>query len=335
MTDTEKWMLAAAYQNAGQANTARQLTKTAGLSVRDYWEFGGTYGSTLRDKAILLEIQTQFGNWLQADELANEIAEMLSTKSWYSTQTTGYMLLALGKYLKALEDKQPDQPRLAGKIRIGNREILFDTDERIFETEISDGFDQSVVIELSDKTTTKRVFTTLSWDGVPLKSNVQDEQKNLSLQVEWLNDDGMRIDPANIKQGTTFWGHFKVNAANSDKRFRHIEEVALVQVLPAGWEIENTRLTGQDLPQWMRNYQLNREEYLDIRDDRIMWFFDLHPSYQRRRGQRQQVSNALDFVVKLNAVTVGEFTLPATLTEAMYNNKFKAVKAGRQIKVIK
>jgi len=34
-------------------------------------------------------------------------------------------------------------------------------------------------------------------------------------------------------------------------------------------------------------------------------------------------------------VTVGEFTLPATITEAMYNNKFKAVKAGKQVAVTK
>ena len=54
-----------------------------------------------------------------------------------------------------------------------------------------------------------------------------------------------------------------------------------------------------------------------------MWFFDL-PWNQK----------SLDFVVKLNAVTVGEFILPPTLFEAMYNNKFKAVKKGKQVRVL-
>ena len=97
--------------------------------------------------------------------------------------------------------------------------------------------------------------------------------------------------------------------------------MALVQVLPSGWEIENTRLTNESMPYWMSEFQLDQEEYVDIRDDRIMWFFDI---------DRQQ---KLDFVVKLNSVTVGEFYLPATIVEAMYNNNFKATKAGKKVKI--
>ena len=74
----------------------------------------------------------------------------------------------------------------------------------------------------------------------------------------------------------------------------------------------------------MNKWVLNQEEYLDIRDDRIMWFFDF--PWNRK---------SLDFVVKLNAVTVGEFILPPTLFEAMYNNAYKAVKMGKKVNIIK
>ena len=87
--------------------------------------------------------------------------------------------------------------------------------------------------------------------------------------------------------------------------------------------IENIRLLGEDVPSWMKNWNLNREEYLDIRDDRIMWFFDM-------RGYNK----TFDFVVKINTVTAGEFTLPPTIFEAMYNNKFKAVKRGKKVRVL-
>ena len=102
----------------------------------------------------------------------------------------------------------------------------------------------------------------------------------------------------------------------------HIREIALTQLLPSGWEIENTRLSGAPMPRWTSNLGLGREAYFDMRDDRATYFFNIAPA-----------SNTQNFVVKLNAVTVGTFTLPPTLVEAMYNNKIKAVVPGRTVVV--
>ena len=101
----------------------------------------------------------------------------------------------------------------------------------------------------------------------------------------------------------------------------------MVQILPSGWEIENTRLLEESTPLWAQGLKINHEDYLDIRDDRIMWFFDVH--------RYEPLFNEMDFMVKLNAVTIGEFDLPGTLVEAMYNGSFKATKAGKKVRVIK
>jgi len=37
--------------------------------------------------------------------------------------------------------------------------------------------------------------------------------------------------------------------------------------------------------------------------------------------------------VKVNTVTAGRFTLPPTQVEAMYNNNYKAQKAGEDVEV--
>lgn len=322
MSDTQKWLLAGAYQLAGVESIAGQITKNAGTQVGDYWEFGGSYGSGLRDKAMILEMQVLFENWSAADQICNELGESLSSDTWYSTQTTGYMLLAVGKYFRALDGKSDSTPRLAGTVLLPDgRKVSFDTRERAFELPLLDGFGQTLTVEIDRQTTSARAFAVLSWDGVPLRSDVADEAKNLNLKVEWLDDDGMPVDPARLTQGTTFWGHFI--AENPSTTYGKIEEVALVQVLPSGWEVENTRLSGEDMPSWMSRWKLNREEYLDIRDDRVMWFFDFSPREKQ-----------LDFVVKLNAVSVGEFHLPPTVLEAMYNDNYKAVKAGKDVEVV-
>ena len=320
MNNTEKWLLAGAYKLAGVDRTANQILRNTGMEVDDYVEFAGTYGSAPRDKAMILDVLVLFERWSDADALANELALALSSRDWYSTQTTGFMLLAMGKYLKALEVDADDTPFMAGSLSLPDGQTVdFQTEAISYQIDIESGFGESVEVRLDQSSTVKRAFVTLDWEGVPLKSDLQDEFRNLSLKVEWLDEDGMPVDPSGLTQGASFWGHIRVSNPTST---RQIEELALVQMLPAGWEIENIRLSGDALPGWMSHWQLNREEYLDIRDDRAMWFFDF-----------SQDQKFLDFAVKLNAVTVGKFSLPPTAVEAMYDNNYRAIKAGKQVAV--
>lgn len=322
MTNAEKWMLAGAYHLAGSKNAAEAIFKHAALEVAEYTETGGTYGSRVRDLAIILEVLTLFEDWNKADSVYEEVLAEVSGDYWYSTQTLGYSLLALGKYIRAnAGDFREEKPMLSGYIKLpGKKKVPFSTDQLKFSLDIEEGFGKDVEVYLDKKTNLERGFVVMEWNGVPMVPDVKEISEKLRLEVEWLDDNGMVIDPARVTQGKTFWGHFRVGLSGYTRS--RIEELALVQVLPSGWEIENIRLLNEAVPVWMKKWSLNREEYLDIRDDRIMWFFDMW-DYKK----------SYDFVVKLNAVTAGEFILPPTLFEAMYNNKYKAVKKGRFVRV--
>jgi uncharacterized protein YfaS (alpha-2-macroglobulin family) len=291
--------------------------------VEEYWETGGTYGCRLRDLGIILEVLTLFEDWNKADPLYDDILDEISGGRWYSTQALGYSLMALGKYMRFNEgDFREEKPMLSGYIKLpGKKKVLFHTDQLRFSQVIDSGFGQEVEVFMDRKTTLQRGFAVIEWSGVPLHPDVKDESKNLWLTVEWLDENGIAIDPAQIKQGATFWGHFSAGLSSYSRS--RLDELALVQVLPSGWEIENIRLLEEAVPSWMKKWNLNREEYLDIRDDRIMWFFDIN-DYRK----------TFDFVVKLTAVTAGEFILPPTLFEAMYNDKYKAVKKGKFVRVL-
>jgi alpha-2-macroglobulin len=319
MDDTEKWLLAAAYQLAGVKDMAQQLANGAGLSVRQYQETGGTYGSGLRDQAILLDMLVVFQHWDRANALANKIAQALSAPGWLSTQTAGYSLMALGNYYRSIQ--RGELPELIGTIRLPDgEEIPFRTDGRAFHQEIKSGFGGQVEVKLAPEAGVERAFAALTWEGVPLRDVGRNESQNLSLEVEWLDENGTRLDPTKLKQGTLFWAHFRVTNTSAARR---IEEVALMQILPAGWEIENARLSGRQQPEWMRRWKTRREEYLDLRDDRVIWFFELDHR------------TTLDFAVEFSAVTVGEFTLPSARVEAMYNRDFRASRAGGKVIVEK
>jgi len=331
MTNPEKWMLAAAYQLAGAKRNADTILENAGLAVPEYSYYGETYGSSLRDKAIILDAAVQLGRFDVADKLAEEIGSALSEKRWYSTQTVGYSLLAEGKYLNHLEGGDNKQMKLAGTITLPNGEMQkFDTGDLMYTMQLDQDFGKEIQIYLDPKSNLRRVNVNLDWNGIPLHPELPDISKNLTLQVEWYDEDGSIIDISQLKQGTTFWGHFYVERKNNSQP---LDELALVQVLPAGWEIENTRLTKEDQPPWMRYWNLNTEDYTDIRDDRIMWFFDIKPQWHRRQQPNHQRKGA-DFIVKLNAVTVGEFTLPPSIVEAMYDDNYQARKGGRTVQVV-
>ncbi len=322
MSDREKWLLASAYKLAGVDRTAEEIARTAGTQVREYREFSGTYGSTLRDQAIILESMLLNEHMTEAHALAKSIARVLSSKAWLSTQATGYALLAMGKYLQKVEGSSTGEARLSGSIELPSGEsIAFDTRALNWTYAFEEGFGKKVVLHLDQNSSVNIAFATLTWEGVPLHGSTSDEAENLALRVRWLNEDGAALRPENLRQGQVFWAHYRVSSTS--RMNLPIEELALEQVLPAGWEIENIRLSGENLPGWMSKWRLNQEEYLDIRDDRIRWFFDLPV----RRGK----DDGLDFVVKLRAVTAGRYTLPPAQVEAMYNPDYRARKAGGSV----
>ncbi len=322
-TNVERWMLSAAYYLAGKKSVSKKIRKGIETTVSEYKDHGRTFGSSLRDRGIVLEALTLFQDWNKADLVYEEIVRNLSDRYWYSTQTLGYSLLALGKYMLGNKmDFRGDDTPINGYILMpGNKKQTFDFDGLKHTVVIQKGFGKKLTIFIGKKVKLGKVYVTLQWNGIPLKSLAKDLSKNLSLDVTWLNEDGRIIDPAFLKQGTVFWGHFKVRPG--PYAFGNLTELALVQVIPAGWEIENTRLSGEENPLWMSEWKLGREMFTDIRDDRIMWFFDMPGK-----------NTVFDFVLKLNCVSSGKFILPPTIFESMYNNNYRAVKKGMRVEVV-
>ncbi|MDY0296495.1 MAG: MG2 domain-containing protein [Acidobacteriota bacterium] len=320
MQDVEKWMLAACYDMTGKPQVAKQILSGTGTRINPYGVPGETFGSRLRDKAVILEQATQLKRWPVADQLYDELVTELSEDTWLSTQTLGYALLAVGKYARSRGDKLTGELSLLdGRVQLPDgREKAFSDRKQRIAIPLTEGFGGTAVVSFSNKTESARCFASIEWSGVPLKPISRAESSNLDMEVRWLDSNGVTLDPRSLAQGTSFWGHFRIRS--TWERKQRIENLALVQVMPSGWEIDNLRLSGDELPAWMQGFRVNRESYLDIRDDRVIWFFDLDREY-------------LDFVVKLTAVVPGEYLLPPTLAEGMYDNRFRVVRPGGSVTV--
>ncbi len=112
---------------------------------------------------------------------------------------------------------------------------------------------------------------------------------------------GTGVDAANIKQGDTVFVELTVQNQSSET----IKNVAIVDRVPAGFEIENPRLGKSEDLQWMKD--VFKAEYQDLRDDRLQVFGDL------------PAKSTQYIYYSARAVTKGRFTAPASLVEAMYD----------------
>ncbi len=312
------WLLAASYHISGKQETAKLLLDKLNTEVGDYREFGLTYGSTLRDRAMILYLADMMGLEVVVAKLVNELAQTLKdSRRYYSTQETAMVLLALGRYLEKHGTPQvPAQVEM--QIGSGQAAPLELTGGRCI-IELTGHEGQSLILNARTETP---LYVELSSDGIPLERNIQSEHFGLSLDVEWLDEDGAVIDPVSLQQGESFWAKFTVGKSSEED----ISEIALSAVFPSGWEIDNSRLNEASRPAWMENLHLAEVDYTDIRDDRVNWFFDLP---EREYNQ----INAYDFLVRLTAVYAGKYYLPAFSAEAMYNPGYYARQPGRWVEV--
>jgi uncharacterized protein YfaS (alpha-2-macroglobulin family) len=225
---------------------------------------------------------------------------------WMSTQTTAYCFIAIAKYTnKFTLDKQTD---VSVKID-GNFENISGNDfVYLFNLKNTD---HSSPLEIINNGQTP-VFARVIRSGTPIEGSEESSSRNIKFSVQYIDLNGKKLNVAKLPQGTNFKAI--VTITNPGQRGVY-NDLALTQIFPSGWEIINTRLDGSNNPN-------AGAKYMDIRDDRVMHYFDLQPN--------QKIS----FTVLLNASYQGRYYLPSITAEAMYDNAIFANIAGKWVEII-
>jgi uncharacterized protein YfaS (alpha-2-macroglobulin family) len=303
-----RWRLACAYQLAGQTSVAKQLIKGQGVIVPEYVELSYTYGSNLRDEAMILETLALMGETTKGAILAQRVAKQLASQRWMSTQTTAYSLLAIGKYLG---DNAPEKI-MTVDYKVGNKSTKTrKTMKPMFSVKIEEGNDKAYV-----KNTGKGVvFARLIVKGVPVAGNEASKSQNVHLNINYTDTKGAPIDVKNIEQGTDFVA--EVTITNPGSR-GYLKEMALTQIFPSGWEIHNSRMDG-----FSSAFGSSYFDYQDIRDDRVYTYYSLS------KGKKKT------YRIQLNATYLGKFYMPMVQTEAMYDNTILSRTEGQWVNVVK
>jgi uncharacterized protein YfaS (alpha-2-macroglobulin family) len=167
----------------------------------------------------------------------------------------------------------------------------------------------SLIIEnISDKP----LYVTLTRKGIPLVSDISKDEKGLMMKIEYSDMSLKPVDQKNLSQGTDIIMVVKV----TNNTFSLVENIALTQMVPSGWEIQNTRLYEANFGIKESSY-----DYRDFRDDRVNTYFSL------TQGQTKT------FMLILNAAYKGEFYQPSVWCEAMYLPNCYSRIPGNKVKV--
>ncbi len=307
LSNDAKWRLSAAYAMAGQKEVARKLANTANIDFQPYRYDYYTYGSVDRNRAMAMETMTLLGDRQKdAIDLAKAIAKRLSSKGYMSTQSTSYSLLAMAKMVQKNGGKGINLSyTINGKL--DNINTKFAVSQRSLK--VTEGYNQIEVVNNDNNVVFVRV---LNQGILPLGEEIE-VHRNLNVSITYKDKEGHNIDVSKLKQGTDFMASVTIS---NDKR-EYVNDIALTEIFPSGWEIVNTRFTDYG------NVKSSTTNFTDIKDDRVNFYFHL-PSGKSKT-----------FNVLLNASYLGKYYLFGVQAEAMYDDDYLTRTKGQWIEVVK
>lgn len=297
-----KWRLAAAYALTGKMKPAGELVYNAQTTVTPYSSMNQIYGSSDRDEAMILETLILMNREKEALQQAKIVSKNLSREDWFSTQSTAFSLMAMGRLAE----------KLSGTLDFtwtwnGKQQPAAKSAKAVFEKEIATTPKTgTITVKNHGKGALNADIITrmqLLNDTLPVIAD------NLRLDVKYTDANGSPISTDDIRQGTDFISVVTVANISGTSGYTNL---ALTHIIPSGWEIYNERMITPEAE------SSNKYTYRDIRDDRVLTYFNL------------QQGESKTFTVRLQATYAGNFILPAIQCEAMYDPAVLArTKAGR------
>jgi len=303
-----KYLLAASYYLSGDKNKYKQVLPPAFSGEESKPEFGGSFSSPVRDEAIALNalIQVDPENQ-QIGMMAKHLFEKLKNQPYLNTQERVFAILALGKLAR-----QSAGTNVSGQILSNNTKIA-DYDNKSISLNTDKIQSGPIMIKTKGKGT---LYYFWEAEGISKDGSYREEDKYLKVRKLFFDRFGKPITGNRFKQNDLVV--VKVSIQGSYNTL--IDNVVISDILPAGFEIENPRISSVPGMEWItdKSYPV----YTDIRDDRINFFVS--------------VSNTIaNYYYIVRAVTPGTFQMGPIGADAMYNGEYHSYNGGGMIRIIK
>jgi alpha-2-macroglobulin len=297
--------LAMAYSLVGQQDVAQDLVKNVATLFPVYREMSYTYGSTMRDEAIMMEASHILKREKQRNVLLEKIRLALNSGMYMSTQETAFALKSVCSIFALGKDEMSFKYSLKND---GYKDVA--TTKSMHQIKFSDA-SHGLNVPVEIKNTSKmKLYIQVSIRKIPLAGAENfAPSKDLSISVTYLKLDKSAMNIDKVQQGKSFLAMVVIKNKSKDVYMR---EMALSHLFPSGWEIHYGDSDEE---------QSTSARYKDVRDDRVYSYYDLAPGTSKI------------FTVELIGAYVGRYYLPSIYTEAMYDNRISSMIPGKWVSV--
>jgi alpha-2-macroglobulin len=302
-----KYMLAAAYALTGDMEKARVVVPTAFEGEKSNSSFGGCFYSYIRDEALALNVMLDIDPQSpQIGIMAKHVGEALNNSQYLNTQERTFSILALGKISRNAVTSD-----IKASVKAGTKEISrFDNMDLVID--INKIGSKEVTISSEG---TGNLFFYWESEGISVDGIYKEEDSYIRVRRNFYSRNGNPISSNQFVQNDLVLVELSITGLTTN----YVENVAITDILPACFEIENPRLTS--LPPGMNYPHTNSyPEYIDIRDDRINFFTWLN-------------SNTMYFYYLVRVVSPGTYQLGPVGADAMYNGEYHSYNGGGKVVV--
>lgn len=326
-----RWLLAAAYQQAGLAEAAQQTTAGLVANNLNVSVSEASFSQRLGQLGLHLETLLTLQRPQDADLVVQQIsAELGDGTKAFNTHDLSWALLSISHYLTQMK-----QTVTADYVMDQGATVALNSAQPML-TKLIAANDNAFLLTVNNKGTNK-LYAALNQRGVAQIGNEQAESQGLHLQAELLDRAGNKVwdaetaDPnLKLQQGQDY----DLSITVSNGTTQNLKHLALSALVPSGVEIgvANSEL-AEAAPKTEGSTELapaestssanNGLSYQDLRDDRVLSYFDL------AAGASQNVK------IRMNAAYLGKYYFPALSVEAMYQPATRARTAGLPISIVK
>ena len=302
-----KYLLSAAYSLSGQRAQALQVLPHAFEGEKSNAMLGGSFYSYIRDMGISLNALMDIDpNNAQIGILSRLLSEQVKQARYLSTQENVWAMLAFGKIAR-----KANSTTATASITANGKNIALMNGQN-YVVDLKQAMNQPVQIKTSGKGAYYYFWET---KGITADGSYKQEDNFLKVRRSYWTRNGNPISGNQFQQNDLIVVMIELTPQQSGM----IDNIAITDMLPAGFEIENTRLT--DLPEmdWMKNGE--EPEYKDVRDDRINLFTFL--------SGKTKV-----FYYMVRAVSPGVYQQGPVMADAMYNGNYHSYYGAGVIKVM-
>lgn len=301
--------LATAYLAASNAKVGKSLLQSTKANASELSAtMNSCYGSEIRNRAMLLEELSEFGELSEALTVLETLSAELASNAWLSSQEVGFGMLGAAAFAKASKANTAD---IDGTLSIDGVKHAIKGNAPSYSIHFTPKQTQSGKVSFSNKGD-GTAFISATTSGIPTTTQTTAASQNLSLSVKYLALNGTEISPYKVPQSTDF----KVVVTVTNPGYKgSLEQLALDVPLPSGWELRLASIEGAT-PGGQSSFY-----YQDQRDDRVITYFGLEANQTKQ------------FSFDVTASYVGSFALPCVSCRALYDRDVAANSEGKTISV--